>query len=203
MDDVVESDEIIKEHQKLAFTRNIFLENYLELNKELEKYENDNDIWYVQNRLKLHEAILNVTRLLHNFLASIKTQIDHERRFRNKLKPEIYQKLEEKRMILIDEDVVSFMSDFREYIQHYTLPFTTARLSWKLVDGQGGRGISHQKMLLDKEKLLEWNKWKSKSKNYILKHDTFDIKERCKEYFELVSNYYVELSFEISKAQTK
>lgn len=176
----------------LSRTNYIFTRNFLDLKKAIESYESNLEIWSVENRPKLEAFMTEVIRLLHNYAVSVLTLIDHTRNFRRKIKEKRLDKIfdEEIEKLRLNE-VIDFMKDLRQYIQHHTLPFIQARLSFKKIEGTKNRAIMDQKLLLDKKELFKWGKWSSNSKRYISKFKgDLDLKSLCEEYYKLIKNFY-------------
>ena len=110
-------------------------------------------IWNVKNRYGINALLLETTRLLHNFVASVMSLRDHSNRFRDKLfiKHPFYNEYNEKvKSCFKDKPVVQFIQDLREYCLHRTLPVVGA--SFSLDDY---KHITH----LEKSALLKWKKW--------------------------------------------
>jgi len=208
---------IIQEIELLKGTNYIFTQNYLELINRIDLFEKDFEIWFVKNRQKLRATNLETLRLLHNYSSSVVTLIDHTRNFRKKIKEKNIEKIFENEVSRLSvNDVVIFMKLFRQYLQHYSLPIINASFSTKVVgftenqhtlDENNSENwfnnkkindediespyIVETKMELDVDKLLEWKRWDSRSKNYLKKYGkSVEIKVFCEEYFKLIEKFY-------------
>ena len=105
-------------------TVGIFLKNYKELSEAIlhfENYKNSLEL-FDQNKPEGREKYYNeITRLLHNFLASAKTLIEHTRIFLKKyyLNTKICERYKEKVKKEFEDDELSrFIQDLRNYILH-------------------------------------------------------------------------------------
>ena len=170
---------IIQEIELLKGTNYTFVRNFYELMETIREYEQDNEIWYLQNRQKLHLMQLEVLRLLHNFTSSVLTLIDHTRNFRKKIeekKLDTTFKTEIKNLIL--NDVVIFMKQLRQYFQHYSLPVTNAQIHVTIIPGTENQYTEQQKLQLDVNELMKWTRWNRQSKRY--RYYYLDIRKRCR-----------------------
>lgn len=186
---------IINDIELLKGTNYIFINNFFELKNIIEKSEQDIEIWYLKNRRQLDFVLLEVTRLLHNYSASVLTLIDHTRNFRKKIKEKNLEKTFEREIQRLGvNEVVGFMKQLRQYLQHYSLPITKANLA---INGNN----YEQKIILDKNKLLKWNRWNSNSKKYIDNfEEDIEIISFCEEYYNLIEKFYNFLYNEVLRA---
>ena len=183
---------IIQEIESLKATNYIFRKNFNDLIDKIKEYESDNEIWYVENRQLLHQMHLEILRLVHNYVSSILSLIDHTRNFRKKIKE---KKLESVFDFEINKlainDVVTFMKQLRQYFQHYRLPITKAQFSVEKLNGSEDQYSTELKMQLDVEELLKWKKWNSISKRYLEKfNENVEIKLFCQEYYGIIEQFY-------------
>lgn len=186
---------IINDIELLKGTNYTLHNNYVELKNMMEKYEQDIEIQFLKNRPQLYFFLLEFTRLLHNYSASVKTLVDHTRNFKNKIEDNNFQNTyEEKLTKLNNNDVVGFMQKLRNYVQHYKLPIIKTNLS---INGN----IFEAKIILDKNELLKWKKWGSNSKKYIGEFDEgIEIIPLCEEYYNLIHEFYIFFYNEVLKA---
>jgi hypothetical protein len=138
------------------------------------------DLWREDNRPKLESFIDKVTRLLHNFLASAKSLVDHTRVFKNKMtKGHRFKKVYQEK---VDRDLkhsplVCFVQDLRNYVLHKQLPIASAQLSLK---GGGGTITEYGSTIkLDVNELREWDEWKPESRMYL---DSLDDKVQIRKW---------------------
>ena len=165
--------------------------NYQDLSSAISKYESDISIWYLKNRPKLDAFLREFSRLLHNYLSSIYSLIEHTQMVRknldnSELNEDYPLKLEE----IFSKDCVRFVRDLRTYSQHIGLPIIAARLSIKKKSPKNKRVDEKQQILLEKEALLKYKKWHRDSKKYIISHKDIDLKVALGEYQVLVEKFY-------------
>jgi hypothetical protein len=157
---------LCRDIELLNMTLNAFYRNFKELNMLIDIFENDPDIWYLRNKQRFDALWLDIIGSFHNYLSSVSSRLDHMRRFEkhleNKNIDDFYQNELEK---LNSIEVVPFMKDFRNYIQHNELPLTKVTLSVKLTDKTNSSW--EPKLLLVRHELLKWDGWTSKPKEYL------------------------------------
>ena len=158
---------IRQEIELLNIMLNIFSGNFLQLNQSIYIYENDEEIWYVINRRRLDALSMEIIRPFHNYLSSVSSRIDHMRRFKNKLDNKKVDSFYENEVEKLNKfEVVVFMKNLRNYIQHRALPHSKVTWSTTKIEGKN-LYESNQKFVLDRHELLKWDKWAPKSKEYI------------------------------------
>ncbi|MCW3991150.1 MAG: hypothetical protein NWE79_00445, partial [Candidatus Bathyarchaeota archaeon] len=115
--------EIIRNLHHLATSHFIVIRNYQELLNGIKRFETDITIMYLKNVRRFEFASKEITRILHNYLASIKSLIDHTTRFKRNLKnPKLDDEYLRKVRKLTSNKCAVFIKQFRNYIQHYELP---------------------------------------------------------------------------------
>lgn len=175
---------------KLSFS--IFQTNYQELDKLLKAYSTNYDLVIslmdVKNRQGQDAYYKEVTRLLHNFLSSVKSLVDHTRVFCEMEYKEndflaIYRaKVQEE---FASKPLVKFVQDLRNYALHKKLPIAGSQFNFSVHSG-----TSHY-ITLDINDLRDWDKWSAKSKEYIagLKGTT-NLKDIVDDYFQTTVSFY-------------
>ena len=137
--------------------------NFTELSKALLHFENLKNALELmdQNNREATEKYHNeISRLLHNFLASAKTLIDHTRIFVNKYYSgtKIFQLYTNKlKNEFADDGLSKFIQDLRNFILHRGLPYTGLILKPDL----------ETTVYLDRDLMLDWDKWTALSRNYL------------------------------------
>jgi hypothetical protein len=103
----------------------VYQKNYAQLVKLLGLYEDIKttlELWSVENRPAQNLFHLEVTRLLHNFVASVKSLVEHTRRLQRELHgsdnnfPEYQQEVD---LRFTKNELVQFIEDLRDYCLHY------------------------------------------------------------------------------------
>ena len=169
----------------------VFDTNFKEL-KDTLLFHNDHrqsqSLWKVENRQLLHAYQLNVTRLLHNFVASAQSLIDHTRFFYRKLyEPDNlfpdYQ--EEIRKRFLKHTLSCFIKDLRQYAQHYQVPSLSSSLRY-----ERGKPDFEVSMNMDKNDLLEFSGWKANSKTFLAdSDDKIDVLKLFQEYHTHIMSF--------------
>ncbi len=137
--------------------------NFAKLSKTLLHFENLKNALELmdQNNREATEKYHNeISRLLHNFLASAKTLIDHTRIFVNKYYRGtiIFQLYTNKlKNEFVDDGLSKFIQDLRNFILHQGLPYTGLILKPDL----------ETTVYLDRDLMLDWDKWTALSRNYL------------------------------------
>jgi hypothetical protein len=166
--------------------------NYDVLQDAIKSYENDWQIWAVENRDRLESFQIEFTRRLHNYLSSVFSLLEHTYAFKNSLDNEKFNKRYSEQLEASDlSDKVTFLKDLRNYTQHYKLPFVTATLSYQATDIESGEGEIEQTLSLNQEPLLEWDGWNSDSRAYLEElDDEIDIGAVAEDYQEAIIDFY-------------
>ncbi len=158
-----EGNRIITRIHAFADSYYVFMGNHAELRGFLEHVAKNDvwpHIWDERHRDRLEHARLEVTRLLHNYVAAAFSLVDATRAF----VPKHYKgtKLLEKYESRKDRDFKEaplhrFLQGLRHYTLHWRLPTMNPTVSFKRRDDGGHDFDSSFK--LDVDKLREWNKW--------------------------------------------
>lgn len=166
--------------------------NYSELLQLFESYSKDSSIWGMRNRPKLNALSREFMRLMHNYLSSIYSLIQHTIAFRNNLNISAFNDEYDTEINKINSNpCVSFIRDLRTFAQHYELPFVGASIHFSRKGHNGKSGVIEQKMQLSIKELLKWNKWNKHSINYIKQHEKeIEINLLVEEYQNIIMNFY-------------
>ncbi len=133
-----------------------------------------------------------ITRLLHNLVASAKSLVDHTRRFINAWYSgtdflEEYQQEVEKRFV--GNPVAGFVEDLRNYTLHYQLPPATALFEVRN-ELESKEQIATQTIVLNKADLLQWSNW-DKGKPYLeVADDRIVVQEIIGQYIQAVQAFH-------------
>ncbi|MGG0053093.1 hypothetical protein [Bacillus atrophaeus] len=145
-----------KNHEELCKTINLFKSDYEKAIKTIK----------ISQGKGLNPFLYELSRLLHNYLASGKTLIDHSRKlFQQEYEhkhlafSKVYQnKLKE---TFAESPLAKFIQDLRNYSLHRSIPISGA--SYDIASSN--RGLTE--VFLVKKSLLEWDGWTKKAKEYI------------------------------------
>lgn len=142
---------ILSQFDALDLTYYAFNTNYHQLKTVLEAYNDhrfilESRLWAADNREELARFLKEVIRLLHNFVASAQTLVEHTRIIVRRLysRTEFLIEYQDR----IDSEfktngLVQFVQELRNYILHQQMPGITATLSLNLQD-HGIRLHAHQ-----------------------------------------------------------
>lgn len=174
---------IIRSLEILSETHYIVDSNYNDLINLVVKHETEFALTsLLSTDMQSHDnAILEILRMLHNYLSSVQSLIDHTRRVKKSLNNDelnISWKNEINR--LLSNDCSIFVKQFRNYMQHFRTPSLSSILSFSnpvevlniLDPDLSIETIRREfkptfRFLLNAEDLLEWDGWYPASKRYI------------------------------------
>ena len=156
--------------QALNFSFRLVGRNYDELVRLFDVVAREDmfdKIWTVDTRDVLDGSMEEATRLLHNFVSSAKSLVDHTRvHVRSLYKETPFEaEYEHRTRKLSHAPEVRFVQDLRNYSQHYRLPLAGAEV--KIQPGKAEeRGFN-----LQIERLREWDNWHQLSLAYMAQFD--------------------------------
>jgi hypothetical protein len=140
-----------------------------------------------------------VTRLLHNYLASAASLVEHARRIMRGRTGPIADEFNQRKADLLKHPEVPFMVDLRNYLLHRTLPFFAHTLSVRNVDT--GEQEIESEVQLDPANLLEWDRWTPRSRVFLQGHaEPFALRPLVRKHGELVFELNVWLHNKLSEA---
>jgi len=141
---------------------------------------------YNQNEMENVDSLIAETkRLLHNFLASAKSLVDHTRVIVNRLyadhefRNEYQSKLDQD---LAKNPVQKFVQNLRNYTQHYTLPILALQITFS-------EDLNFN-IKMDVEILKQWDGWGTSRAYLEAIGDNFCIVTLANEYFVLIQGFY-------------
>ena len=146
-------------------------------------------LWTVENRPVLRTFQEEIARLLHNFLASAATLIDHTRILVRDLyegKP-FYQEYQSKSEEVFDKsELTGLIKGLRDWMLHKGLVPVVATLS-----NAGPDNALISSVVLDLAKLRSWDKWDVRAKAYLAPlHSNPELDEIVSSYADLVESFY-------------
>lgn len=123
---------------------------------------------------------IEAARLLHNYLAGMTTFRDVQRGIHRRVWPEPYAPGTDDKRTKWEVEIWTpkineffgdgptvFLVDLRNYSVHYAIPIMSMATSLQSVGGAGGPMAMSNTVTVNREELLKWNGWKSKSRKYI------------------------------------
>jgi hypothetical protein len=137
--------------------------NCAELSKKLLQFgdlKNALELMNQKNRAATEKYQNEINRLLHNFLASVMTLIDHTRIFmsKNYKGTRIYEKYKDKiKNEFITNGLSQFIKELRHYVLHRGLPYTGLALKENI----------ETTVSLDRDAMLNWKSWSVLSRDFL------------------------------------
>jgi hypothetical protein len=180
----------IKEYRLFRNSYRVFYGNYRELMKEISKHEKIDLYEFTHSKngkKKLQRHQLEITRCLHNYLASAFTLIDNTRKQTrvkdNKaFQEEVDSKIKEH---FIDNSTAIFIKDLRQFTQHYKMPQVSTTTSFSRTNDND---LDKETKLWITTTHLAGFEWNPASRKIIEDHPKgVEIKEMIKDYYELVT----------------
>jgi len=170
----------------------VFQTNYTQLINLLNIYKDKQKaliLWDENNRHIQDEFHLEVIRLLHNFVASVKSLIDHTRIMYqelyegNKKFPEYQQEVNK---LFANNPLAQFVEDLRDYSLHYKfLPISSKYIYVK------DPPKDESSIVLDLKILLLYKTWSALSKNYLKEQrDNINILDLISKYYGLTIGFH-------------
>ena len=151
-------------------------------------------LWSWDNRRELERMWTDAGRLLHNYLASAYTLMEHTRRHIERLyagSPFGHEYEKEKKDQLTNCPVVRFITDLRVYNQHHRLPLVGGELSVD-VDKLPESRVVRSRVCLDvKDLLTRGRKWSRHSREYLASAGNWlPVDKLAEEYMRVISPFY-------------
>lgn len=158
--------------KKIEYTVN---KNYDELYNAMDLHKKDMTILSMDNREKFDKFMFELSRLIHNYLASIFTLREFTYRFKDNLHNSIFKKeYEAKVPVFFNNQCSKFVQDLRTYTQHYQLPFLSSITNISTTDPKTNESKIKRGLCLSKAELLKWSSasrekkgWSPASRKYI------------------------------------
>lgn len=164
---------LVEEIRGFKRSISLFGGNYQQLKEQIEFFEDAQKSLHLDQAGNYQEKLYfqsEIMRLLHNYVASALSLIDHSRihyrkLYENGIFPEYQQRVDR----VFDKDpLANFVKGLRQYFQHYGLPGMYFQTSWRKDHPTFIRTIH-----LRNEELKEFD-WKAKAREY-LEAQTTDI----------------------------
>ncbi|MFV5169743.1 hypothetical protein [Bacillus cereus] len=174
-----------------SFSIYTFEKNNKELVNLLSQYETDSNlalkISSFGNRETFKSFLTEIVRLLHNYLASAMTLVDHTRKlFRDEYEIKEFEKEYNKKIdeLFAQSPIAQFIQDLRNYSMHRMLPMAGASVAFS-----AETGMTHS-IYLSKDKLIDWKGWKTNSRVYLdMQEDSIKLLPLVNEYTKNVTEF--------------
>lgn len=143
-------------------SRKIFTGNHAELARVLEWFR-DSELAAGDVRDELQTVLDGVDRCLHNYVASVKSLVDHTRAVvdREYSTGSFRRGYDERVGYFKQLPAARFVQQLREYVLHNRLPMTRARVRFTV-----GVGFDNS-VALGVQRLLEWENWCPPAREYL------------------------------------
>ncbi len=188
--EATEGSKILQRIKIHAISYHIFKGNYEELRRVLEKYHDPSfaiPLWDMKNRPMLDLFQKEIVRMLHNYVASEKTLIEHTRKFvrAHYSGMELEREYEAKVKEIFSNPFCTFIEDLRDFILHNGLPLTSASFHF-----EKDKPLEFQ-IKLEVASLRSWGGWDAKAKKFLetLGKDVV-LDDLVNRYGSLVTGFY-------------
>lgn len=181
---------VVERMRGLGYSLEVFNGNFAQLKQVLDAVYGSNAHELISQRHSYKFGILlrEITRLLHNFVASALSLIDHTRIVKNEVygdKRKFPDYEERIKLDFVENPLARFVVKLRQYCQHYQMPLLGGVVSF---DANGVRA----EVQLSKAEMLKFDGWDSKARSYLKSlPDDFDLRVIITEYHRLVNEFYV------------
>jgi hypothetical protein len=183
-----------------SFSLNIFRGNTFELQARLDFYtrpEQHLELFLQKNEELGRQAHREIIRLLHNFVCSAVTLVEHTRNFvkghylGSSVNREFTARINRE---FAENDLTKFVHELRNYVVHRGLPPTTANLKLEQDPVRApGEVKSESSYLLDVTTLVTWSGWTSSAKRYLVNcGENIDLKELVRAYATAIDRFHHE-----------
>ena len=169
----------------------IFHGNYLELKKQLDLHTNMPDallMWDVKNKHVLIMSQKEASRLLHNYVASAMSLIEHTRKLYKELyePDDIFPEYKDKiQSHFKSNNLASFVICLRVYCQHYKSAPIISTMSYSAEEP-----VLKARLKINKYELEKYSGWKAHAKKFLRQQqDSIDLLKVVDDYYELVMDF--------------
>lgn len=168
----------------------VFEHNYLQLKKLLDVYMDKEKALTLWSNPGIQDSFhLEVMRLLHNYVASVKSLVDHTRMlYRQQYgeKNSFPEYVDEVNKRFAQNPLAQFIEDLREYCLHYKhLPIAS---SFNYVQEPPKEDFC---IILDREALKKYSRWSSFSKAYLkMQKKDINLTNLITQYYNLVIEFH-------------
>lgn len=182
---------VVAESEALGRSFRVFTGNARELLRTLAVFGNPEAIallWDVDRRVEFEAVLGEVDRQLHNYLASVKSLVDHTRSIVDGMYPvgsAFRATYEAEKDRLSSTARARFVQDLRNYTLHRRLPNPIGRLSMERDQPARSR------VLLSTAELLEWDGWSAGARGFLqTAGDEIDLADVIGGYTQEVGAFY-------------
>lgn len=169
--------------------------NFRELKAVPDLLATDRTLLDVANAAAQVGLLFEFSRRLHNYLASVKTLVDHTRTFRSRhvSDPIFDTECDKQLQQLLNDPVIKFLQEFRNPVQHSQLP----RVALTTTD-TGPDGALRTQLTLSVTEILEMHEWSPLASQYIQEAQEgyyadkkyIDLVEAAQKYQRAITAFY-------------
>lgn len=168
----------------------VFAGNFRQFAELLDLIQDPNYYLQQTSNEKTEELHSEITRLFHNYLAAVKSLIDHTRSYVEKryINHEFESKYKAQiQSLFMDSNTSSMIIDLRNYLLHRGIPPSTIREIFH-IDTDKPPEIQ---IAFKTSSLTDWKGWTSKSKEYMKNSGAhLGLKTLVAEYQNIVAHFY-------------
>ncbi len=189
-----------------TFSLNIFRGNTFELQRRLAGYTHPDhhlELFYQKNAEKGRQAHREIIRLLHNFVCSAVTLVEHTRNMvkSNYLGSRINQQFTARvNRDFAENQLTRFVHELRNYFVHKGLPATKNELKLESNPSNGSDTFNAaSSYYLDVAALSKWDSWTKPAREYLFEcGQRIDLKELVRNYAATVEVFQKDLDLLLS-----
>lgn len=167
--------------KSVEITQDMVDRNYKELIKKIRNYKNEKNLHFKKDEPLIAEYHIEINRMLHNYLASVYTLIEHTRILRNKFQNDEFEKQFIKKFSrLLNDEIYHLYKNLRTCCQHVDVPPTSIGLKFYSLKNL----VSQENIFsIDTESLLEWSNLPDDVIGFIEEQDKdIDVKETLEDF---------------------
>ena len=170
----------------------VFDKNYQDLKLAIETFSHPDRIPLLFDQNESQLILYHMVRLVHNYLASAKTLVDHTRTIisdRYRQTDFFVEYKEQVKARFANNLLVGFIEDLRNYALHYSLPITGLRLD-VTTDPETKVQTERVTFYIEKKTLHQWSNW-AKGREFLRQADKEIVIERLiDEYYQQVFSFH-------------
>lgn len=184
---------LVEALESLQLSHHILNANFQELRAIPDAFVRDRELASIEARHATQLLLRDFVRRLHNYLAAVKTLVDHTRAFhaRYGAAAELDTSLEERLQRLREEPVVRFLQEFRNPVLHSRLP----EIALTITDAGGAL---RRQLTVAVEELMSIHEWskharrfiESASEGYYEDNRYVDLMTATSDYQSVISEFY-------------
>jgi len=193
-DETARSTQFAYHLQSLQLTHRVLNLNYVELQKIPEVLNKDRSLLAIERRPEAMLLHVEFVRRHHNWLASVKSLVDHTRTFcRRWPHDDIAAKLASRIQSLQAEPVVKFVQELRNPTQHDRLPEIARVTTLEPLETGPNHFNPVTRLMVSTDNLRGLGSWSRAARRYIVQaadKENLDLMQSAREYQKLIGTFY-------------